>query len=219
MLKTKNKKACPHCYVKRCKRGFTLLELIISMFIFVILMLATTTIFSGFFSGYQKAKITQKDLESAQFAMNNIAKILRTSSIIDPISAGNTSDLVSYDYSQGKCIEFNFDNSLGTYAMRADSNLTPDDPDPNKICSKQNIHNTTTEETVIGEDHFVDGYFSVTPSNDGSDGNTKKIGKVTISMQICPQESGANACSTKTSDKVNIQTSVSLRDYSKAGLY
>ncbi|PJA87728.1 MAG: hypothetical protein CO140_02745, partial [Candidatus Moranbacteria bacterium CG_4_9_14_3_um_filter_40_7] len=61
-------------------KGFTLIEMMIAIFIFSLMMIAVTEIFSSSFGGYGNARNIQKDLEDAQFVMGQIAKTLRTSS-------------------------------------------------------------------------------------------------------------------------------------------
>ncbi len=119
------------------KKGFTLVEVIVSIFIFAIMMTSISGIFARQISSYKKTRIMANDLENAQFALNYVAKTLRTSSIIgygsgngytnlmDEIEAGpnNTNDffsklldpnasLIIYDFSQEACVKFTFKNAI-----------------------------------------------------------------------------------------------------------
>jgi prepilin-type N-terminal cleavage/methylation domain-containing protein len=198
MLKNKNKK------------GFSLIELIIAIFIFTILMITTAGIFSGFFSGYRKARATQGDLENAQFAMNYMAKTLRTSGVKSPTVLGTVSDITVFDYSQSKCVQFFFDSSNVLKYRIGDKN----DPDEDH-CSQAELQNKDSSGQSL-TNVLVIGSFWVVPSLKSPD--PPRLGKITIEMQVCPSNTGATDC-TNSNDKVNIQTSVALRDYSNTGLY
>jgi len=117
-------------------KGFTLIEMMVSIFIFAIMMTSIAGIFARQISSYKKTRIMANDLENAQFALNYIAKTLRTSSIIgEGTSAGGTAlldkqqngaewendfwatpinedkGLIVYDFSQEACIIFTFRDS------------------------------------------------------------------------------------------------------------
>ncbi|MEA3323384.1 MAG: prepilin-type N-terminal cleavage/methylation domain-containing protein, partial [Patescibacteria group bacterium] len=119
------------------KKGFTLIEVIVSIFIFAIMMTSISGIFARQISSYKQTRIMANDLENAQFALNYVAKTLRTSSIIgygigngytnlmDEIESGpnNTDDffskkldpnasLIIYDFSQEACVKFTFKNAI-----------------------------------------------------------------------------------------------------------
>jgi prepilin-type N-terminal cleavage/methylation domain-containing protein len=195
------------------QKGFTFIELMIAIFIFALMMMAVAGIFSSSIGGYQKARAVQKNLEDAQFIMNQIAKILRTSSVVDNTS---TSSIVVFDYSQGKCFRYTFDVNK----IKFGKTDAPDPPVPLASPSPQrelfeknpitwcnsNKPNASTPMAALD----VTGKFNAFPSYPGS-GNNGFLGRVTISMKVCSNV----GC---TSDKANIQTSVSLRDYYQAGI-
>ena len=171
-------------------QGFTLIETVVSMFIFVLVIAATAQIFTQSFSGYRYEKSVQNDLESAQFAINTMAKELRTASI-----KNTTATSVEFiDYSQSKCF---------IYAITGTTpkTLTVQVDDSAKDLSECGSYNSAT--TVVKE--IAAGKFSVTESRSSG---PQQIGKVTVSLQI----------GTGATHQANIQTSVSLRDYGNAGL-
>ncbi len=118
------------------RKGFTLIEMMISIFIFAIIMTSVASIFAKQVSVYKKARIIESDLENAQFALNYVSKTLRTSSVIGYADKGGAAsvDLVSdvfrqdanddndfylvkmpvnrgllvYDFSQEACVIFTF---------------------------------------------------------------------------------------------------------------
>ena len=119
------------------KKGFTLIEMMVSIFIFALIMASIAGIFGRQISSYKQTRIMANDLENAQFAINYISKTLRTASIIgygtgnvytnlmDEIKSGsnNTDDffskdldsnvsLIIYDFSQEACIKFTFKEAI-----------------------------------------------------------------------------------------------------------
>jgi len=197
--KSKMKKVMPTRLAKaKAKRvgrqGFTLIEVIVAVFIFALMASAASGVFVKMIQSYRYAKVAQKDLESAQYAMNLMAKTLRTSSVDDSGALPAPSSILIYDYSQGKCIEYAFDSLhhrvYSQEAVPADFNSVAD-------CLAAGPYSTPS---TIAEN--VDGKFDYTASSDGV-----AMGKVTISMTV---SSG--------SKDTNIQSSVSLRDYPVAGI-
>jgi len=184
-------------------KGFTLIEMMIAIFIFSLMMIAVTEIFSSSFGGYGNARNIQKDLEDAQFVMGQIAKTLRTSSIVN---IGGSSEITVYDYSQNKCVAYQFvSGEIRTDATADDS--VPSTSDPVDWCFANFSPDFSAYNKMAA--FFVDGRFNSIKS-DNTPGS-EILGKVTISMKICSNSS----CS---KDEAVIQTSVSLRDYTKAGI-
>lgn len=194
---------------KKKNKGFTLLEVIIAIFIFALSAVAVVQIFSSSMSGYREAKNTQRNLENAQFIMNQIAKTLRTSSVIFPTTLpGSSNNQVKvYDYSSGKCWAYLFHN--GSFRIQSDSESVPAASlgDPISYC--QGFSPTYTSMT----DFYTTGSFYVYPSNNDPNAavSGEQLGRVTIQMNVCP---GVSACS----HPERIQTSVSLRDYYRSGI-
>jgi len=174
---------------------------IVAVFIFALVASAASGIFVKMIQSYRYAKVVQRDLESAQYAMNLMAKTLRTSSI-DDSPAGpmpNDFDILTYDYSQGKCIEYAFDSfNHRVYSQKATLAAFNDITD----CYVANGA-VYSPPSIIAEK--VDGRFDYSASSDLP--GSEAMGKVTISMTV---KSGNR--------DTNIQSSVSLRDYSEAGI-
>ena len=119
---------------KRNKKGFTLIEMIISIFVFAIIMIAIVDVFARQINAHRYARSAEGDLENAQFALNYIAKTLRTASVlcysvgdstytnlIEQMQQGEGNDndfyykvlkngegLIIYDFSQEACIRLSF---------------------------------------------------------------------------------------------------------------
>ncbi|MFA5777503.1 MAG: prepilin-type N-terminal cleavage/methylation domain-containing protein [Parcubacteria group bacterium] len=195
----------------RNKKGFSLLEVMTAMFIFVLVMMAVSISFSSLFGGYSSAKSIQKDLESAQYSMNLMAKSLRTSSIVDPNSPGNVSRIIFYNYSEKKCVSYRFNEGKLQMAEVDDPN---DGISGSTFSEKRDWCSTVTfsEYSNLVAKNVNSLSFYVVPSDDTA--GSEVLGKVTISIEIC----ASSGCSSAKKDVARIQTSVSLRTYKEAGI-
>jgi prepilin-type N-terminal cleavage/methylation domain-containing protein len=183
-------------------RGFTLIEVIVSLFVFLIIMLALSSTFAQSFTGYRNTRAVQRDVESAQFALNLMAKELRTSTVV----SSTANSVTFYDYSQaGKCFKYEIANDQLTVASK-DVTVPPPPAvfDPIAGCAGGFPSSTplVKTETTAGT---VRGTFRVIPSEKSP---SKKVGKVTTSLQI----------SEGPKHTANVQTTSSLRDYGYIGL-
>jgi len=167
------------------KRGFTLLEVIVALFVFSVAMVAVTGIFVSFFKANTQTKTTQKALEDANQAINIMTKMIRTSSVS---LSGNV--LKFYEYSDDgtpdKCRAFRFDAGTSRIQYAA----------PASASDAATCFGLTPGGYANIIDTPVTGSFFVTPS---AGPPAPVVGKVTILM---------------TAGGKQIQSSVSLRDYS-----
>ena len=175
-------------------RGFTLIEVIVSIAVFLIVMTAVTNTFTSGFSNYKSVKKAQKNLEDVQFAMNLIAKELRTSTVVVPATNHTVSTIRFYDYSQGACIEYVIRATQITKAKKNIASLI----NPALDCAGSMGTATPLVQVGSAPGALISGHFFVRPSVSGS-----VAGKVTISLQI--RESATQIA--------RIQSTVSLRDY------
>jgi prepilin-type N-terminal cleavage/methylation domain-containing protein len=173
------------------KKGFSFLEVIVATFIFSIIMTTTAAVFGRSFTAYRTARAIQRDLENAQFAMNAIAKTLRTSTVLSLVPASPSSIRV-FDHSQttNNCIQFIFNNDN---SLESRSGTTAD----SILCGTYSFGSYTDMTTG-----FVTGNFSGAASASGL------VGRITISAEICP----TNPCPGSPRDRARVQTTVSLRN-------
>ena len=185
---------------KKTKKAFTLIEVIVAVFIFALMASAASGIFVKMIKSYRYAKVIQRDMESAQYAMNLITKTLRTSSIAR-CSTGLTCPGIPtwirvYDYSRGECRMYSFNNNRLEERVPAPPIAATGPSD----CSGGIYGGSALSKSLTTGD--VSGEFDVDITSSGT-----QMGKVTISMTI---NSGDR--------DTNMQSSVSLRDYSEAGI-
>jgi prepilin-type N-terminal cleavage/methylation domain-containing protein len=181
----------------RYKKGFTLIEVVVSLFVFALLMASVSGIFANTVAGYKAARSSQRDTENAQYAMNAMAKELRTSSI----ASSSATAVRFYDYSQDICFAYRIQNGNLEVASVAPSDPTalPLALDKLNFCLSASIGSYTIVTTGV-----VTGNFSIIASTSAP----ASVGKVTISLQIAEG----------TKHAARLQTTASLRDYSYTGI-
>ena len=180
------------------KQGFSLVEVIISVFIFSLAMVLLTGSFASFFKNYANQKKLQKNFENAQYVTNLMAKTIRTSHVFLPtfVTPGIPFSLSSrtlniYDYSQGKCISYKLLND----ALQGVERDPATAGDPNS-CSFPSGGFSNLTSGIINNVYVV-----VYPTNATT--NPIELGKVTMSVFV--ESEGQNFA------EMPIQVSVSLR--------
>lgn len=174
------------------EKGLTLMEVLVAIFIFNIMMVAVVQIFGNSASSYRNAVKIQRNLEDAQYSINQIMKTLRTSTIVDKSGL----EVTVFDYSRATdaCIKYKFASHkiMVGYEDHADLADCTSSVSADKEMTSGRIENMN---------------FDITESEDQT-GNPV-VGKATISAKVCTESSGS--CSA--TGTVQIQSSVSLRDY------
>lgn len=177
-------------FLRKKLRGLSLIEVMVSMGIFSLMMVTVAGIFSSSVQSARANRNIEHDLENAQFVMNDIAKQLRTSTVVDSSSAA----VRFYDYSQGKCVEYRR-NSGSNFIERASATTT------RELCVpglNLGIFSSATTGDVVP-------VFAVIPSVLNT-----TVGRVTMVFVV--KEKSASERS------VRVQTTVSLRDYVESGV-
>ena len=177
---------------RRRMRGFTLLEVAVSLSVFTLVLASVAQIFGSAFSGYRSTRNVQHDIENVQYTVNVIAKELRTGSVVS--ASGNQSAIKFYDHSQGKCFLYQISGNV-LQATSAGSIGVAD-------CSGQVLPAPVPISTGT-----VTGSFRVTPSA-SLGGPPTRIGKVTIALSIAEDATHF----------AHLQTTISLRDFGNIGL-
>lgn len=170
------------------KRGFTLIEALVAVFIFALMMTAVSNIFAKIIRTHHDTRNVQENLESAQYAMNLMMKTLRTSSVVND---GSSNLVRIYDYSQQKCIQYEFSGSSLLYSSAGGGDEI--------TCATDAL----TVNPNLVEGSISSGTFDTIASSKVV--GSEAMGKATISMTV-----------SQGNDTVHIQSSVSLRDYGQA---
>jgi prepilin-type N-terminal cleavage/methylation domain-containing protein len=176
--------------ISKKQKGFTLLELLVSIFIFIVALLAASIVFARTMQAYRVSSNIQKNLESAQFALNLMAKNIRQDTIEVPSSQGEATEIRVYDVTTDTCIGYNFNST----------NKTLETGTKNGDCGSPPLYSPAAN-------YVYSGKFFVTPMQTAT--APYQIGHVTIFMQMC---SNLNCIS---ADEHALQTSVSQRNFSQ----
>ncbi len=183
----------------RHSRGFSLLEVLIATFIFSIVMVSVVSYFVSITAANQNTKRLQQNLEDTRFAMNRIAKVLRTSVVVTPSSnASNIGTLRVYDYSQAGCVEYTFDSNSNS--LRERFVVKPGTETDEKTWCRTTSSLSASSPLVNVTDGTFIGHFNAVPSKDAA--GSEEAGRVVMNATI-----GRRALSS------TIQTTVSLRNY------
>lgn len=167
--------------IQKNSRGFSLPELIVSMFIFVLIMLVVTSVFVVLVKTRKEAQEMQRDMENIRYALEFMAKNIRMSEI----DGWNNSRIYIYNYSQEKCMHFNFsDEKILFGEVSGDRKDLPDCQNPNPDYEDKDL-------VAAKIDNVMFDYQSPAAST---------LGRVTISV-------------TMAGTKESAQTTVSLRNY------
>lgn len=170
--------------------GFSFMETMISVFIFSLIALTATAAFLSGFSARNTAKAAQRNLEEARTAMEMMAKNMRMSTKLAS-STGDTK-VIMFNNSQGKCIEYSFENNKLRGVVYDEATGSVDDPNYPDCSSNPGGLTDIISIPVVGQ-------FSVVITKSIP---FKEIGKATISMSIGEGNSIQH-----------IQTTVSFRDF------
>jgi prepilin-type N-terminal cleavage/methylation domain-containing protein len=195
----KNRKAA-----SAVRKGFSLLEMIVAMFISTLIVTVVVAAFASAFRSRESAGNTQRSIEEAKTAMEYMAKIIRMSSNVKVIDGGASVQM--YSKSLSKCVKFKYDsNKIAEY--RCD----PEATDVGNINRGPCYYSTGSDPDLTpcsGSSDFPASlalaYKEITGSSLNSAGFYTpglKIDRVTIRMEML---NDSNA---------KMQTTVSARDY------
>jgi prepilin-type N-terminal cleavage/methylation domain-containing protein len=171
---------------KKQPKGFSLMELIIAMFIFVLMITVAVSVFANVVKTRKDTRSLQKNLEAGRTAIELMAKNIRMSSGLTTFNASH--GIRMFNNSQDRCIVYNFTGG------DLKTGLGP-------------IGNTNCGGVSAGNDVIdggVSGSFVVVPTDIGSGfgDSDQDIGRATININI---GSGFS--------QEHLQTTVSFRDY------
>jgi len=192
------KKSKNNIKLPKKRKAFSLIEVLTSMFIFSVVMIVVTGTMVNAVVIKKRIQGSAQNLEEARFAMETMAKTLRGSKIFGcngetTCPLGGAVSVETFDYSQGKCIQYEFiGNQIGFRNGAGD---------PSIGCT----FSGSLIPMVNNSNKIENMSFNVVMSND------ETVGRVTIFMEICSKYNGAE-CDASKSDRFPIQTTVSLRN-------
>ena len=178
---------------KNKQKAFSLIELITAMFVFSVVIMVTVAIFVNVVHVRKKSKHVQQNMEDIKYVMELMSKVIRMSSKVTNVGSNQ---VIMYNNSQNKCISYRFTGSSLESASNSDDRAS---------CGLTSVFPIADYTPMVNGS--VTGKFSVTPSSN----SPPHIGKVVITMSISAGSgSGEHA--------VNLQTTLSLRNYEDVGI-
>ncbi len=172
--------------------AFTLVEMMVSLFIFSIVVTIVIATFVQMVNVRKQTKAIQQDMEEARTAMELMAKNIRMSSDVQGDGTMPSKTIYMFNNSQGECISYEISGN----ALEQEMIPVPAGGD-GLYCVPANFP-PGGYASVTSSDIASLSPFSIIPTS------SSVMGRVTIALQV-----------TNGSDKENIQTTVSLRDYSE----
>lgn len=194
-------------WLKRKKlRGYTIAEVVSALAAFTIIMMVVSQIFGRSMASYREVKKTQNNLQGAQSTLNLMAKELRTSSVVASSPGASVSTLKFFDYSQNRCIEYSFSQTLGSITRRSAAYV---DPDPTNNTNDEQVLYCTSYTFTSSPETLLTGLTgqAIQVVNSSNSITTPVVGKVTVVVTL-----GTG------SSQTSLQTTVSLRDFNYTGL-
>jgi prepilin-type N-terminal cleavage/methylation domain-containing protein len=178
-------------FLRNKYKGFSLMEMLITTFIFVIIVMASTAAFASVIKTRKITREVQQNLFDGRAAMEIMAKNIRMSTKL----GGNANSIYMYNNSRGKCIKYIVSgNSLWVFEGYDPASNLPEDDDY-LDCSVPSGDRVEILSNVSGH------RFEITPTN--KEPGSETVGKAIFSLKIGQGNS---------QDEV-LQTTVSFRDY------
>ena len=199
----------PRNISKREKRGFTLIELMVAIFIASVILVAMVAVFVSMTNAHVKSRAIKTVAENAQFALNSIAKDLRMGKIESTYSDGLKQSRIVVARNTGvkACYE------IGTDYLGLDE--TTGDCVTTSPTSRKLVDLSGTGMVFGSNSKFyscpssLDIAAPACPSGSGAGG--KRRGWFEANLEILPQTAGTEM----ETEPIRIQTIVSSRDYGR----
>jgi len=115
--------------IKNSRKGFTLIELMVAIFIFSLITVAIVSVFVSTVTSYGKAKAIKTVKENAEFAMASIAKDVRMGKIVNPsagYSVGSLKQYLMISRNRGGKVCYYLDRTAGSSYVGVIAGVTND---------------------------------------------------------------------------------------------
>lgn len=201
-------------------KGFTLIELMVAIFIFSVIMAGLLSVSVSILNAYQKARAVKTVKESADFALSSIAKDVRMGKIESPFTVGEiehpTDDGTNYNKyfaitrnrNRRVACYYLTSNYLGVANGESGSVESPVSASCPADSGDNYIKIIDLTDTGMSFDTDSSGFYSMPTDTEIVDTLEKNRGWMEINLNI-----KADADREMEVDQVNVQTVVSSRDY------
>ena len=194
---------------EKTMRGYTLLEAVLVIGMSSVLLLAISGLVGSLFQAYQATRQSQTDLENTQVGLSVFTKARRPSTLmtqdaltLDPLPGGGFYTgkvLYGYDKAQQQCSVYKFDDGLSR--LRYGFSSEPQGSDCNFVDIENNLQDLTPSTITNGRFYYRPSEPMSTDPSAPEDGG---VGRVTARFTVV----------TNATHTTDLQTTVSLRDYS-----
>lgn len=197
-------------------RGITLIEVLLGVFVFTTIVVATSAIFSSSFDVKKKTQNAQQKYSLVFGTLDEMGKFLSTSTLMtadsessDASTLGTVAKLTAYSYSTNECVQFWFTNTTAgnEYRLQVRRRIVPDTR-PYTDCSTSFLNESPAEPWHDAIDTYVSGRFTV--RNVDTDSGEEHSGMILIFANIFAEHPSVPDLE---DPPVTVQTVVSLRDY------
>ncbi|OGI25256.1 MAG: hypothetical protein A3J76_05430 [Candidatus Moranbacteria bacterium RBG_13_45_13] len=194
---------------KREKRGFTLIELMVAIFIASIILVAMVAVFVSMTNAHVKSRAIKTVAENAQFALNSIAKDVRMGKIETTYSDGTKQSRIIVARNTGVkvCYEIGADY-LGLDETAGDCTVAGNLKKLVNLATGTGMVFNLTNSGFYSCPSSLDIAALACPSG-GTSG--KRRGWFEANLEILPQTAGTEM----ETEPIRIQTIVSSRDYGR----
>lgn len=185
------------------KQGFTLVETLVSLFVFSVLVYAIAAVYTNFLDAQRNSISLQRRLESLQMVANFVAKTARTSTLIFPNTpdVGVSTSVILFDHSRdydSNCIKLEFDAGTNSLKIWTEGAFDVSSCEAYSFSASSPI-------SLTDERHKVYGSFYYRRPETG-----KYVGFFSVSLQACDGQS-FTTCEKTTDNSTKVQSSVSMR--------
>lgn len=203
---------------KAKQEGFTLLEMLVSVFLFAVMTLAISGIYVGFTSLQARSRSYERLLNDSNYVVELMAKEFRTNTIFDYTPSDSCTTLLGADHPEECMIFVRADGKLEAFMVYGPTNslyfITPTcQPDYVSCTWADNVQNYTVllapELNGIEVDDLL---FKIVPSSDPFVSDTGVNRQPMITMQLQTTYPGVNVTQNVSQ---SLQTTVSARIYKR----
>ncbi len=213
----KNGFPCSSFFEKgEARGGFTLIEVVVSMAIFTLIIGGVVMFSVNAIKASTKSQAMQEAVDNARYAIDDLAKKIRTSSNVEVADSGKSLFFIDNLTVTKYCYQFVNDKmQVKSYVLQigGTGSTVLNATEYNQVINCNTFPSGSTSEDVLGNDKVnIDGGFDVLKTDVSSDNPHR--GFVRINVDIYYKQ-GLASGDPADSAEAHIQTGVSILDYTR----
>ena len=202
------------------RSGFTLIEVVVAMAIFTLIVGGVVMFSVNAVKANMKSQAMQEAIENARYAIDDLAKKIRTSSNVEVADGGKSLFFIDNLTVTKYCYQFVDDGSnkkmtVKSYALQIGGagNTVLNATEYNQIIDCSTFLSTSTSVDVLGNDKVsIDGKFDVLKTDVSSDDPHRGFVRINVDIYY---KKGLSSGDPADSAEAHIQTGVSILDYTR----